>query len=236
MSDEADLEEQLRKKAARKAKPGGMPKLINIPRNWLHQALTYMDKGEMYSKVIIEIAEICLLMFLLNIYIGNIYINFLISAFVAHTWNWVTNGLFWAVIIFTFPSLRNPGAENTVKYLNDMKRRLLRFDSVAGVSLYGSITRNTWHDRSDIDLRIIRNKGFVNLLITVYLTMQERFIAFLYKQPMDMYLADDVNFLKKLRADEVPVILIKKSEEMETMYPDNPEQDMTMQHFEPAKS
>ena len=67
MSDEADLEEQLRKKAARKAKPGGMPKLINIPRNWLHQALTYMDKGEMYSKVIIEIAEICLLMFLLNI-------------------------------------------------------------------------------------------------------------------------------------------------------------------------
>lgn len=229
--DDAGLQEQLKKKAARKAKPGGFPKLMNIPRNWLHQALTYMDTGEMYSKIIIELMELFFVMWLLDGLISNIYLNLLVSGFVVHTWNWITNGLFWAVIIFTFPSLRNPGAEKTVIYLNNMKRRLQKSSSVAGLTFYGSITRNAWHDRSDIDLRIVRNKGFINLLKAIYITMRERFIAFLYFQPMDLYLADSVDFLNKLRSDEVPVILIKKSSDLELMYPDNPEQDITMQHF-----
>lgn len=230
-----ELQEQLKKKAARKAKPGGLPKLINIPRNWLHQALTYMDTGEMYSKIIIEFIELLAVMWALNGVIDNIYLNIIISGFIVHTWNWVTNGLFWAVIIFTFPGLKNPGAEKTIIYLNNMKRRLQKSSSVAGLTFYGSITRNAWHDRSDIDLRIVRNSGFINLVKTVYITMRERFIAFLYMQPMDLYLADSVEFLKKLRADEVPVILIKRGEDLENMYPGNPEQDITAQHFESVK-
>lgn len=233
MNNKTDLERQLEKKAARKAKPGGFPKLINLPRNWLHQALTYMDVGEMYSKIIIELAELLVVMALLNDLVSNIYLNIIISGFIVHTWNWVTNGLFWAVVIFTFPWLKNPGAEKTVVYLNNMKQRLMRSGSVSGLTLYGSITRNAWHDRSDIDFRIVRNKGFVNLIKAVYLTMRERFIAFLYMQPMDLYLADSVEFLKKLRSDEVPVILIKRGEDLETMYPGNPEQDITIQHFLP---
>lgn len=232
MNDDVDLQEQLKKKAARKAKPGGFPKLINLPRNWLHQALTYMDVGEMYSKIIIEAIEVFLVFILLDDYVDNIYMNVILSFFIVHTWNWVTNGLFWAVIIFTFPQLRNPGADKTVIYLNNMKQRLQGSSSIAGLTLYGSITRNAWHDRSDIDLRIIRNKGFSNLIKSVYITMRERFIAFLYMQPMDLYLADSVDFLGKLRSDEVPVILIKRSDELETIYPGNPEIDIKLAHFE----
>lgn len=236
MDDEEDLYEQIKKKEARKAKPGGSPKFANIPRNWLHQAVTYMDKGEMISRIVIEFAEIMLVMMIISGLVDNIYLNFIYSGLIVHTWNWVTNGLFWAVIIFTFPSLKNPGAEKSVKYLNNMKSRLLKSKSISGLTLYGSLTRNAWHDRSDIDLRVVRNKGAINLLKAVYITMRERFIGFLYMQPMDMYLADSTEFLKKLRSDEIPVILIKKGDDLEKMYPGNAEQDMGMHHFSSAKT
>ena len=51
-------------------------------------------------------------------------------------WNWITNGLFWAVIIFTFPSLRNPGAEKTVIYLNNMNHLLLKPQSCDNAPIY----------------------------------------------------------------------------------------------------
>jgi len=51
--------------------------------------------------------------------------------------------------------------------------------------------------------------------------MRERFIAFLMRQPTDMFLADDVGYLTKMRSDEKPVFLIKRDERLEVMFPGN---------------
>ena len=219
------------KKKSRKANPGGKIRWINLPRNWLHQAISYMDKGEVLSRIVIELIEFSIVSILINAVMNNLLASTIIGFIIVHTWNWVTNCLFWAIIIFAFPNLKNPGAEKTQKYLNDMKNRLLKSESVSGLAIYGSVSRGAWHERSDIDIRILRKNGFLNLIDSVFVTMRERFIALIYKQPMDLYLADNIEFLKNMRSDEVPLLLIKKDPALNDLYPDNNEQDLEMRHF-----
>lgn len=223
-------EEQLRKKAARKARPGGSVKWINIPRNWAHQALSYMDSGELSFRVLVQTGETLLVWAILNALPISVspVINLLASVFIVHTWNWVTNCLFWSVIIFTFPGLRNPGAVKTVEYLNDMRERLKGSRCISGIAVYGSVTRQTWHDRSDIDIRLLRRKGFSNWVCAGMTTMAERWRAMLALQPMDLYLADDVDFLLKMRSDEIPVLLLARDERMKRLYADNDERPLTL--------
>jgi len=50
-------------------------------------------------------------------------------------------------------------------------------------------------------------------------TLRERFLAFAAGQPIDMYLVDDVKFLKKMREDEPPIFLVKRGSYLDRMYP-----------------
>jgi hypothetical protein len=50
--------------------------------------------------------------------------------------------------------------------------------------------------------------------------MRERFQAFLSKQPMDLFLADDVDFLKKMRSDEIPLLTLCRDDRLKSLYPD----------------
>lgn len=222
--------DSLLRKQARKATKGGHPKLINLPRNWAHQALSYMDLGELTIRLFVEVSEIVLVWWLLdNLLLGlNNIILISIAFIMVHTWNWVTNGLFWAVIIFTFPGLRNPGPMKTVTYLNHMRHRLASSDCITGIALYGSLTRKAWHDRSDIDIRFLRKPGAKSLLCAAALTMSERFRAFINKQPMDLFLADDVDFLKKMRSDEIPIFTICRDERLQILYPGCTEQEVQL--------
>lgn len=222
--------EQLRKKAARKARPGGRPKWINIPRNWAHQALSYMDAGELSFRLVMQAAETSLVWLVLDALLpqASVYITAAVAIVLVHTWNWITNGLFWAVMLFTFPGLRNPGAAKTVEYLNAVRARMAATGCISGVAIYGSVTRAKWHDRSDIDIRLLRRKGLANLVCAALMTMRERWRALLAGQPMDLYLADDIDFLNKMRSDEIPLLLLARDERLRSMYPGNEERILTM--------
>ena len=216
------------KKAARKAQPGGRVKWRNVPRNWAHQAISYMDAGEVAFRLVIESIEVLVLGWVLYLLLPslNIIVLGLLSLFVVHTWNWITNGLFWSVIIFTFPGLKNPGTHKTVEYLNKMRDRLGHSRCISGIAIYGSVTRQAWHDRSDIDIRLLRRAGSINLLCAGFETMEERFRALLALQPMDLYLADNIDFLMKMRSDEIPVLLLNRDERLSTLYPGNAERQL----------
>lgn len=224
-------DDDLRKKAARKARPGGRPKWINIPRNWVHQALSYMDSGELSFRIAIQSVETLLLWYGIDMLWPGapVYVTVFMAFVLIHTWNWVTNGLFWAVIIFTFPRLKNPGVAKTVEYLNAMRARCASSRCISGIAIYGSVTRRKWHDRSDIDIRLLRRKGILNLICAGLMTMRERWLALLARQPMDLYLADDVDFLNKMRSDEVPVLLLAKDERLHAIYPGNDERTLTVE-------
>jgi len=205
---------------SRKATPNGNIKYINFVKNWLHQAFSYMDKGEKCFRVFIVILEITILS-LISYHLFALPLIYLLTAniIIVHTFNWLTNGLFWAITIFAIPGLTNPGEKKTVQYLNEMEARLRKCNSISGLVIFGSVTRGKWHDRSDIDIRILRNSGFVNLIVSNLVTMQERLIAFFSKQPMDLYLADNIIFFNKMRDDEQPIFLIKKGEILKETYP-----------------
>src|SRR6185437_6163282 len=85
--------------------------------------------------------------------------------------------------------------------------RVQKSGSVCGVFIFGSISRGVWHRRSDIDMRFVRRPGILNLILAASLTMRERFLALEWWQPLDLYLADDTGFFKKMRRDEVPIAL-----------------------------
>lgn len=231
---ESEIERSERLKARKKATPGGLPKPQTLIKNWIHQGFFYMDRGERVFKVLIEASEF-LVVFALLFWLGqhamSIAAIILVSFIIVHTFNWVTNNLFWSIVMFAFPNLKNRGAEQTIQYLKNMANRLQGDESITGMALYGSISRSQWHERSDLDLRLLRAPGFLNMLRANLAIMKERFIAFLLRQPTDIFLADDVAFLAKMRSDEKPVLLIKRDERLDTIYPGNPEQMISQEHL-----
>ncbi|MFA7156731.1 MAG: hypothetical protein WC123_03465 [Bacilli bacterium] len=207
---------------ATKARLGGKPMFINLFKNWVHQSILYLDVTEKISRIIIEIV---LVLFVYNIleyffdFNGAYVVIVMLSFIIVHTINWIFNGNWWACIIFAFPKLMNPGEYSTCQYLNNMATRLRNSSSISAILVFGSISREKWHGRSDIDMRILRKTGLFNAISAVMIQMRERFYAFFSKQPLDMYLADNIEFFKNLREDEYPICLLLNDNKVKKIYP-----------------
>ena len=207
---------------AKKAIAGEKPRLLNLFCNWVHQAFFYLDRVEQIGRILLEGSATLLLATTFAVVTDRQIFDLLTLAvcfLIIHTFNWVFNGNLWACILFAFPKLRNPGETVTCQYLNDMAERLKNNPSISGLLIFGSLSRGKWHDRSDIDLRILRKPGFCNALCALSVQMRERLIAFFAKQPLDMYLADNVDFLMNMRKDEPPIFLLMRDARLEKTYP-----------------
>jgi len=211
---------------AKKVTAGGKPRILNLFRNWAHQAFFYLDRAERISRIILEGSATLLLATAFAVVTDHHIWDLLILAvcfLIIHTFNWVFNGNWWACVLFAFPNLRNPGETATCRYLNDMGERLKNNPSISGVLIFGSLSRGKWHDRSDIDLRILRKPGFWNAICALSIQIRERVIALFSMQPLDMYLSDDVDFLMKMRKDEPPIFLLMRDARLEKVYPSGKE-------------
>ena len=186
---------------------GGKTKPIVIVKNWIHQGFTYLDRTEKFYRVIWELIPFGLCTFGLSYTSLPVWSIILISFIVSHTLNWAFNDNIWTCIQFTFPWAMNPGNEKTLAYLEDMERRFSKYDCVTGVMVYGSMSRGVWHEKSDLDTRIMRKPGIRNGFKCYIIVHIERLRAFYNKQPLDMYMADSVKFLDLMRDDEFPIFL-----------------------------
>jgi predicted nucleotidyltransferase len=212
-----------------KAVVGGKSKPYNLFRNWLHQGFFYLGTTERIGRIFLEIIPTVCLAFLLS-YLFNIYFLspfiWIFSIFLVHTLNWVFNNNWWACVLFAFPYLRNPGEHVTCLYLEGMKNRINNDDCISGLLLFGSVARGEWHYRSDLDMRIFRRIGFLNGIKALFVLWRERVIAVIQKQPLDIYLADDIDFLKKMRDDELPIFFKKMDSRLENKYPNSEVQSL----------
>jgi predicted nucleotidyltransferase len=192
----------------KKAKIGGDIKFNVTIRNWIHQGFFYLDKTEMFYRLIWELIPFTFFIYILNP-IGNLnwICSMLLSGFISHTLNWIFNDNFWTCIMFTFPKILNPGEKLTIEYLSHLQNRTNNNESISGCMIYGSLSRGEWHIKSDLDIRILRNPGLLNGFIAYFFVFKERIIAVFKKQPLDIYLADSVCFLRKLRSDEFPIFI-----------------------------
>lgn len=195
--------------------------VVQILRNWLHQGVSYMDRGERVVRLSLEGAFVVLSsLMLVALGVSGVASVFLTIA-VVHTVFWVFNGNFWALVQFSIP-LNTAGTEGaTLSYLAELQRRAEAQPAIEGVALFGSPTRGAWHGFSDLDMRFVRAEGFVNLLTAGLFMMRERAIAALQRKPLDSFLADGPTFLDKMRKDERPIFLVKRGDRMELAFPDN---------------
>ncbi len=206
----------------RKALAGGKVRLWNISRGWAHQGFFYLDRTQRAGRVILEIVPTAIIVWLVSTISGLALSNVWLwcaGLFTSHTLNWVFNCNWWAGMLFTFPGLRNPGERATCDYLNGMGERLRNDRAISGVMIFGSVSRGRWHDRSDLDVRLLRREGVRNGIAGVLVLLRERVIALWARQPLDVYLADGIPYLKRMREDEPPVFLKKDDPRLDQAYP-----------------
>lgn len=198
-----------------KAVAGGNIKWIVTIKQWIHQGFTYLDHTERFYRVVWELVPAALFLWLFKDIANMSWTWSVVLAFViSHTINWIFNYNFWTCIDFTFPSVKNPGNDATIQYLAEVQERMNKSDIVTGCLLYGSMSRHVWHDKSDLDMRIIGKPGLLNGFKIYLLVCRERLIAVKKKRPLDLYMADSVDFLNKMRDDEFPIVLKANDERL----------------------
>lgn len=211
-----------------KAVVGGRVKLIVLFRNWAHQGFTYLDCTERFYRIIWELVPAMFFYWLMTTFGASVWVSVIVALLLAHTLNWIVNDNFWTCIQFTLPNLLNPGNDKTKEYLAGMQDRMRRHESVGGCMIYGSLSRGVWQNKSDLDIRILRRKGIVYGLCAYIVVWEERLIALVKGQPLDIYMADSEEFLERMRSDEYPIFLKNSDTRLKMLYGEAIEADFSV--------
>jgi L-malate glycosyltransferase len=179
--------------------------------NWTFQSLLYMDKTEKAFKLLLDLILLIIFYIPLNGFLSPI-LSLIISFIMAHTINWIFNGHVFA-LLKTFGIIKTE-PEKFTDYINNLKIRSSKEDSILLVAMFGSISRNELKETSDLDIRIIRKKGFINGIKTGLFVMLERSKSFFKRFPLDIYVLDDIRGLKKF--DENPNIIYVNENRLES--------------------
>lgn len=184
--------------------------------NWLNQGMSYMLLEELFLKLIFEIIIFGFVYYIASIFGLRALTCFFISFFSAHTINWLLNGHFFNLIRYL--GLGRQDYEWFIAYPNKIRRRLLGKKYISGVALYGSLSRGSFSETSDLDVRVIARPGVVNAFLASWFVFRERFLAFFAKYPIDIFMATQKRGLEKLRSDEIPIILIDNNNFFKNYY------------------
>ena len=176
--------------------------LVIILINWTFQSLLYMDKTEKIFKLMLDLI-LFIIFFIILKQLMIMYIAIIISLIIAHTINWMINGHIFA-LLKTFGIVRTK-PEIFIRYLNNLKEKSSNEESILLTATFGSISREELKETSDLDIRIVRKKGYINGFKSCIFTMIERSWAFFNKFPIDIYVLDEPKKLEELK--ESPIIL-----------------------------
>lgn len=179
-----------------------------IVSNWLFQGMRYMEAGERYLKLFFSlIVSLIIISIIMKIKGRIVYSEVIISFVVVHTLNWIFNGQLF--VLMRYLPLKNDMTVDKMKsFIADIYGRTHRADYVQAVLIFGSLSRGEITSISDLDVRIIRQKGIWKTLKAYILSIRLRLLAFKKRFPLDIYTFGDISYLKRLREDEPPIIII----------------------------
>ncbi|HRQ42061.1 MAG TPA: hypothetical protein PLD25_29425 [Chloroflexota bacterium] len=184
--------------------------LTAVGMHWTFQSLFYMDRTERRFKLVLDVALTLLFWLLFQLWLPW-FAAILPAFFVAHTLNFLLNGHLWGALKH-YGYVENSYDEFS-SYAAHLADRVKANHSIVYAAIYGSCVREEWCSTSDLDVRIIRNKGFGNGLKACWYCTTERSRALLFGFPLDMYLLDDTKGLDYLRLDESPTVLLDRNQE-----------------------
>ena len=179
--------------------------------SWLLHGVHVLDKTERNYYILCEL--ILQLMPLCALYLFEVdkIWTYILSIITVHTITWLCDSHWLVGYREVDKSFKSKGINAVIEYINYTKEELKSFKNVSVIALYGSMSRRMFHDRSDLDLRIVQEgKSFL-----LFLTIQKlRFIGiWKYKIPLDLKLVDSEEYLKEeMREDEKAIVAYKKKD------------------------
>lgn len=189
----------------------GLPLLLRkflvVGSSWFFQSLLHVDKTERLFKLFIDVILIVPISYLLAASLSvPLFLSVSVAFIVGHTLNYLFNGQFF--VASKNIGLKKTSTERFKRYARDLKKRIASEDSILAAAMFGSISRNELKMTSDLDVRIVRRGGLANGLKASVFLLKERSRAFIFRFPLDIYVADSlVWFRKKISPKEPPIIL-----------------------------
>lgn len=196
---------------------------IIVLRYWIVQGMLFMNNVEIIHRILIEILVfISVYMLLFNM---DMNIRIMLSMVIAHTFSFVFNGHLFAMMthdLFWFGLYKKKN--KFIEYVDNMYERLnsCQPEYVDGVVFFGSLARGIFRESSDLDVRFIAKKGFVNGIKASHLVFRERIRAFFYGFPIDAYMFLTENEVREKMdvINEYPVCMLSTNTTLGKMFPE----------------
>lgn len=165
--------------------------------------------------------------FVLTLAMMALGMNWLLAFFIAHSINFALNGQLFAM--YTHMGATRVKPSHFLRCTQKMHDMLVNRDYIDAAIAYGSLSRGCYKQTSDIDIRIIpAKKGWwKSAIYAVWL----RIWAFFSGYPLDLYCYAPEVVIKKMRTDELPIILIERNNCMLSLYPERVEWEQFVSIF-----
>jgi hypothetical protein len=141
----------------------------------------------------------------------------LVSLFVfAHTLNWIFNGHIFVLMRYVRPFPKTPGEFDD--FVNKLQTWGQESACVQGIAIYGSYCRGQLHENSDLDVRVLVDRGLISGLCGAIFCIKARWNAFFLAFPLDVYCSVGGDGLDRLRDDEKPSVILDKNHALARRY------------------
>jgi len=184
---------------------------ILILTNWVSQGIWHMDKTEQVYRVSFTIIFTFIFYIIITLFFNlNNYVSLLVSLIISHTVNWIVNSNLFTLFVHRL-LIGETKKEDFFNYLEKLKERADKEDSIIGIYCYGSMSRGTLQKKSDLDISFLRKKGIQNAIRSIIFFTKEKKISQSLRVPTESFLCDKVSCLKKrYDSNEPPVIICDK--------------------------
>jgi hypothetical protein len=176
--------------------------LGGIAIHWTFQSILYMDHTEKIYKLSLDGLLTLFIGFLINNLIPGPY-NWICAFLIAHSINFLFNSHFWALL--KHYGLVYTPKERFADYSNRLFEQIKAESSIGYAATYGSVTHGGWSPYSDLDIRLVRQTGWINAIRACSFTLFQRSRSLLSRFPLDIYVVDSHQALKKMRQEEIPL-------------------------------
>jgi len=193
--------------------------------NWLMQGIFHADLSEKLYKVTFTLFFSVLFFFIHKFYYGlPLSKNILISFFYAHSINWIINCNFFVILVHRIKWLKTSKVR-LFEHLTSIQYRLKNMSNKQWLQYsvsHGGICEGTLNNHSDIDVTLIRNPGFKNMILAILFYVKEKKYADIKGIPLDIFISDSPNdCIKKSKGQKNPIVLFDPQDKVKFFYPYN---------------
>lgn len=180
---------------------------------WILQGIRIMNWREAFVKVAFTV--------IFAVLFAVVGVPVVLSILIAHTLNFAFNGQLFAM--YTHMGATHVTAEHFLKETEKIAKLCEDRTFVDASIAYGSLSRGCFKSTSDIDMRIVPVENELSWWEAVFFALWLRTRSFVNGYPLDLYVYPARTCAKRMRSDELPIMLSEKDGCMRNVYPERVE-------------